>query len=59
MATDLEKRFPEDTSVRYNYVPVLRARLALNHGDAARAIEQLKIAAPYETGTPRSAINAF
>jgi tetratricopeptide (TPR) repeat protein len=59
LATDLEKRFPEDTSVRYSYVPVLRARLALNHGDAAKAIEQLKIAAPYETGTPRSAINAF
>lgn len=59
LANDLEKRFPEDTSVRYNYVPVLRARLALNHGDAAKAIEQLKIAVPYETGMPRSAINAF
>ena len=59
LATDLEKRFPEDTSVRYNYVPVLRASLALNHGDSTKAIEQLKIAAPYETGTPRSAISAF
>jgi tetratricopeptide (TPR) repeat protein len=59
LANHLEKRFPEDTSVRYNYLPVLRARLALNHGEAAKAIEQLKIAAPYEIGTPRSAINAF
>ena len=59
LVTDLEKRFPEDTSVRYNYVPVLRGRLTLNHGDAAKAIEQLKIADSYEIGTPRSAINAF
>jgi eukaryotic-like serine/threonine-protein kinase len=48
LANDLERRFPEDTSVRFSYLPVLRARLALNHGDAAKAIELLQIAAPYE-----------
>ena len=29
LADDLERRFPENTSVRFNYLPVLRARLAL------------------------------
>jgi eukaryotic-like serine/threonine-protein kinase len=48
LANDLEKRFPEDTSVRFSYLPALRARLALNHRDPAKAIELLQIAAPYE-----------
>jgi tetratricopeptide (TPR) repeat protein len=47
---DLNKRFPEDTIVQFNYLPTLRARLALNKGDAAEAIENLRIAAPYELG---------
>jgi hypothetical protein len=34
LADDLERRFPEDTVVRFNYLPVLRARIALNRGDA-------------------------
>ena len=59
VANDLEKRFPEDTSVRFSYVPVLRARIALNHGEPARAIEQLQIVGPYESGSPRSALNGF
>ena len=59
MANDLEKRYPEDTSVRFSYVPVLRARLALDRGEPAKAIEQLQIASHYELGSPRSAINGF
>ena len=35
LADDLDRRFPEDTVVRLSYLPVLRARLALNQGDAA------------------------
>jgi len=27
-----EKIFPEDTSVRFYYLPAVRASLALNHG---------------------------
>jgi eukaryotic-like serine/threonine-protein kinase len=30
LATDLEKRFPEDTSVRFSYLPTLQAVLALS-----------------------------
>jgi predicted Zn-dependent protease len=59
LANDLERNFPEDTSVRFNYVPSVRALLALNHGDRSQAIEVLQTAAPNELGQPRSAINGF
>jgi DNA-binding winged helix-turn-helix (wHTH) protein len=48
LSDDLLRRYPEDTLVRLSYVPVLRAQLALNHRDAAKAIETLRIASPYE-----------
>jgi eukaryotic-like serine/threonine-protein kinase len=59
LANDLEKRFGEDTSVRFNYLPALRALQALDHSDPAKAIKLLQIAAPYELGTPRSSIHGF
>ncbi len=59
LADDLEKRFGEDTSVRFNYVPALRALLALNHNEPSKAIEFLQIAIPYELGQPRSSIHGF
>ncbi len=49
----------EDTSVRFSYLPALRALLALNHGDPAKALELLQIAAPYELGAPRSSVHGF
>jgi eukaryotic-like serine/threonine-protein kinase len=52
IADDLANRFPEDTSVRFNYVPTLRALLALSGNDPARAIEVLKPAATYEFAQP-------
>ncbi len=57
LAEDLERRFPEDTSVRFSYLPTLRAVFALKGGDPAKAIELLKIASPYEMGTPGSSFN--
>jgi hypothetical protein len=54
LADDLEKRFPEDTSARFLYLPTIRALLALNSGDPARAIELLQVSASYEQGTPQS-----
>jgi DNA-binding winged helix-turn-helix (wHTH) protein/Tfp pilus assembly protein PilF len=59
LADDLDARFPEDTAVRFSYLPVLRARLALNRGDAAKAIDLLQAATPYELGAPRSAVHAL
>jgi tetratricopeptide (TPR) repeat protein len=54
LADDLEKRFPEDTAVKFNYLPTLRASIALNHGDAVKAVELLQVAAPYDFGSPPS-----
>jgi serine/threonine protein kinase/tetratricopeptide (TPR) repeat protein len=52
---DLRRRFPEDTIVKFNYVPTLRAQLALlEPGGAEKAIEALAAAAPYELGVPGS-----
>ena len=52
IADDLDKRFPEDTSVRFNYVPTLRALSALSVNDASRAIELLRPAITYEFAQP-------
>jgi eukaryotic-like serine/threonine-protein kinase len=55
LADDLDKRFPEDTVVRLNYLPTLRAQLALGDpGNAAKAVEFLAVASPYEIGIPGS-----
>jgi eukaryotic-like serine/threonine-protein kinase len=59
LADDMERRFPEDTSVRFNYLPVLRARLALNEGNSAKALEVLQVAAPHELGAHRSSVNGL
>jgi eukaryotic-like serine/threonine-protein kinase len=59
LANDLERRFPQDTSIRFSYLPALHARLALNHGDASKAIELLQVAVPHELGTPRSSIHGL
>jgi eukaryotic-like serine/threonine-protein kinase len=50
LADELGKRFPEDTVVRYNYLPTLNAQLALTQKDASNAIATLQNAAPYELG---------
>jgi len=50
LADDLEKRFPNDTEVRTNYVPSIRARLALNRRDPARSLDLLSANVPYELG---------
>jgi eukaryotic-like serine/threonine-protein kinase len=47
---DLAHRFPEDTLVQSNYLPTLRAKLALNRGDAPQAITLLGAVANYELG---------
>ena len=59
LANDLERQFPEDTSIRFSYLPVLHARLALSHGDVSKAIELLQVAIPHELGAPRSSIHAL
>jgi len=50
IADSFEKVFSEDTSVRFTYVPVLRAAVALNNGSPATAIDELRAAEPHELG---------
>ena len=52
LAEDLSRRFPEDTIVRFTYVPTIRALVALNHSQPSKAIELLQTAISYEGGTP-------
>ena len=47
LADDLERRFPQDTIVRFMYLPTLRGQLALGRNDGRLALEMLQAAAPY------------
>ena len=59
LANDLERRFPEDTSVRFSYLPTVRGLIALNRGEPSKALELLEIAAPYDLSQPRSSIHGY
>jgi serine/threonine protein kinase len=50
LTAGLAQSFPEATIVRYNYLPTLRAKLALSNGNTSEALESLRAAAPYELG---------
>jgi eukaryotic-like serine/threonine-protein kinase len=54
LTDDLGTRFPEDTIVRFNYMPTLLAQIALSRGHASKAIEVLQSAAPHELGAHRA-----
>ncbi|MGB8439661.1 MAG: protein kinase [Candidatus Acidiferrales bacterium] len=47
---DLGQRFPEATIVQFNYLPTLRAKLAVNKANASEPLETLRAALPYELG---------
>jgi eukaryotic-like serine/threonine-protein kinase len=51
LADDLAKRFPQDTVVQFNYLPTIRAAIALGEKSPARAIADLQAASPFELGT--------
>ncbi len=59
LANDLERDFPQDTSIRFNYLPSIYASLALEDGDPAKAIELLQVNVPYDLSSPRSATFAY
>jgi tetratricopeptide (TPR) repeat protein len=50
IADDSAIRFPDDTLVRFVYLPTINAQLALNRGDSSKAIETLQAAEPFELG---------
>ena len=56
LADSLSKVFPEDTIVRFNYLPTLRAKLALLQASPQEALHVLEAAAPYELGLPANSL---
>ncbi|MBS0569777.1 MAG: protein kinase [Proteobacteria bacterium] len=53
LADELASQYPQDTLVQFNYLPTVRAKLALDRGDAAAALDILRVATPYELGVTR------
>jgi len=59
LANDLEKRFQEDTFVRFSYLPTLRGLLALHKNDTAKALDALAPAIPQELAQTGISFFAF
>jgi predicted Zn-dependent protease len=60
LASELNRDHPLDTIVQNHYLPAIRAELALQHGDAAKAVDLLKAAVPYEmAGTSNNILSLF
>jgi serine/threonine protein kinase/tetratricopeptide (TPR) repeat protein len=59
LAGDLEKRFGEDTFVKFTYAPVLRALAALGRGKPTDSVERLEIARQYELAVNGLNFNQF
>jgi tetratricopeptide (TPR) repeat protein len=55
VAAELERRYPEDTSVQFSYLPALRALEALNQDDPPNALEMTEASAPYDLAVPGTA----
>ncbi len=56
LAAELAKRFPEDTIVQFDYLPMIRAAIALRSSEPSKAVEALAPAAPYELGYTNGAL---
>ncbi len=52
LADNFNESFPENTVVQFNYLPTLRAKLALSHSNPQQALDTLEVAAPSELGLP-------
>ena len=59
LVKDLEARFPDDTFVKFSYPQVVRALVALNRNQPARALELLRVASPYDLVMPPCSSPAF
>jgi eukaryotic-like serine/threonine-protein kinase len=55
IAAELERRYPQDTSVQFSYLPVLGALEALNQGDPAKALEITQAATSFDLAVPGTA----
>ena len=54
LADELAGRYPDDTAVRFTYVPMMYAATALSAGQGTKAVEDLAPVAPYELGISQS-----
>ena len=52
IADDLGKSFPQNTVINRYWLPTIRAAIEIDRGNAAKAIEMLRAAIPYELGYP-------
>jgi eukaryotic-like serine/threonine-protein kinase len=52
LVDEFDRRFPEDTVVRLNYLPTLRAKLAISRSNTQEGLDLLGTASPYELGLP-------
>jgi len=57
LSSDLGKRFPDDTVVRFEYMPMIDAAIALRSGDSGKALGTLAEAGPYEMGGTAQSLN--
>jgi eukaryotic-like serine/threonine-protein kinase len=55
-AEELAHQYPDDTSVRFFYLPSLYGQIALNQHDPSRALAALESATLYEFAAPRCSI---
>ena len=59
LADDVDKRYPDATSVQRISDPIVRGMLELNHGNSDRAIEMMKTTEPYDLGKIASMLTAY
>ncbi len=52
LANDLAKRFPQDTLVRFTYLPLLNALASLHRLQPAESVSLLQTTLPFEFATP-------
>lgn len=52
LSDHLATKFPDDTRVKFNYLPTLRAKLVVNSANPQEALNILGTATPYEVGYP-------
>jgi hypothetical protein len=50
MVEELEKSNPTNTVLKLYWMPILKAAIEIDGGNAAQALESLEAAAPYELG---------
>ncbi len=59
MASDLNKNYPLETYAQKIDLPQMRARLALQRGDGAKAVDELRSTEPYDFGLADFGVTAY